>query len=393
MGTDGGRTVQLVLVDRSGLPLGVTPAFDVELPWWQEAGPVVRGARRAFGLDVVVLRLLEAGSWPGGKVTYVAEALSPPAIPLAPAPVLDEQPLRLTYARAGGPAADIAWADDHLARIGRPRTGPAEQVRTWNLSSLWRLPAAGGPTWLKVVPPFFAHEPALIRLLDDPVLPPLLAGEPGRSLLEEVAGTDGYEASSAAWLDQLSHLVRLQRSTFGRTDELLSAGLPDRRAAPLAARIERAAGVARPAFDAPERAALDALVLSVEPRLARAAALGVPDGFVHGDAHPGNARFTADTCVALLDWGDAVVGNPLLDLSVVAAFRPEADEVLTGWLELWQAALPAADISAAWAEVRPLGNLRAAAVFQGFLDAIEPAERRYHESDPVAALRRAIAEA
>jgi len=47
-------------------------------------------------------------------------------------------PLRLPCARPGGPAADLARADTALARHGLVRRG-TEQIRTWNLSSLWRL--------------------------------------------------------------------------------------------------------------------------------------------------------------------------------------------------------------------------------------------------------------
>ena len=72
---------------------------------------------------------------------------------------------RGTADRPRGPDADLAWADAVLAAIGRPRVAPAQQVRTWNLSSLWRLETAGGAAWLKVVPPFFAHEGALLDAL------------------------------------------------------------------------------------------------------------------------------------------------------------------------------------------------------------------------------------
>ena len=49
---------------------------------------------------------------------------------------------RAPWARPGGPAADLTWADAALAALDRPRSGPAQQVRTWNLSSLWRRPVS-----------------------------------------------------------------------------------------------------------------------------------------------------------------------------------------------------------------------------------------------------------
>ena len=69
------RRASVVLVARDGTLLGRLPEFPVATPWWQEAQPVVDGARDRFGLEIVVLRLLDA-ELPrpqGGGVTYLAE--------------------------------------------------------------------------------------------------------------------------------------------------------------------------------------------------------------------------------------------------------------------------------------------------------------------------------
>src|SRR5688500_8651690 len=150
------RVVTLVLVTPDGRLVGSLPPFAVEVPWWQEAGPVVRGAREHHGVDVTILRLLESERLMphGGAVTYLAEVAEP-----VPATAwhgsLDDHPLRMPWARPGGPDRDVAWADGVLAERGMRRIGSAEQVRSWNLSSLWRLPVDEGSAWLKAVPPFF----------------------------------------------------------------------------------------------------------------------------------------------------------------------------------------------------------------------------------------------
>jgi hypothetical protein len=143
------RHVTLLLCDRTGAVLGSLPPFDVSVPWWQDVKDVVSGARELYGLDVTVLRLLKTNtpSGAGGDVTYLAEVDDPPALALLPwtdPTTTHDHPLRLSWARPGGPAADIAWADAALVRRGTPRTGPAVQMRTWNLSSLWQLPTASG---------------------------------------------------------------------------------------------------------------------------------------------------------------------------------------------------------------------------------------------------------
>ena len=131
------RTAELVLCTREGSVLGRLPALEVPTPWWQDIEPVVEAARDAFGLEVIVLRLLDS-ELPrphGGRVTYLAEteARLPQAAAdgLVPWPgELDEQPLRLSWAVPGGPDADLAWAEGVLRERRIERRGPAVQVRS-----------------------------------------------------------------------------------------------------------------------------------------------------------------------------------------------------------------------------------------------------------------------
>ena len=182
------RRIRLVLCGSSGEILGSLPEYSVEEPWWSEVAPVVDGARGIFGIDVTVLRLLSADSatpMEGGTVTYLAELVGglPAGLSLgAAAAGIDggEQPHRAAWARPGGVAATIAWADATLAATGRPRTGRVAQVKSWNLSSVLRLPTAAGDVWCKSVPPFLVHEGSIIAMVaaDDPTLvPPLLASD------------------------------------------------------------------------------------------------------------------------------------------------------------------------------------------------------------------------
>jgi hypothetical protein len=67
-------------------------------------------------------------------------------------------------------------------------------VRTWNLSSLWRVPVEGQTVWLKVVPYFFAHEGALLALMAGACVPTVLSHDGGRMLLAEIVGKDLYFA-------------------------------------------------------------------------------------------------------------------------------------------------------------------------------------------------------
>jgi hypothetical protein len=394
------RQVTLLLCTREGEVLGTLPPFEIEVPWWQEAGPVVEGARAAYDVDVTVLRLIahETGwNTAGGAVTYLAEVATPPTAPLeqwtGPDPMADH-PLRLPWMRPGGPDDDVAWADAALEAAGRPRNGRAHQVKTWNLSSVWRLPTPEGPAWLKVVPPFFAHEGAMLQRMRSADVPPLIATEGHRLLLEDVPGQDHWGAELPVLERVVTMLVGLQAEWTHRVDELVEMGAPDWRVdafVPAAARLLDVVG----GLSDDERTALRALVDGLPEVFAAVAECGVPDSFVHGDFHPGNTRGSdaPDGRSVLLDWGDCGIGNPLLDqAATLASIREDQrDPLRRHWSRLWRDAVPGSDPERAADLLGPVRAFRQALIYQVFLEGIEPSERVYHEGDPAHWLRAAVA--
>ena len=388
------RRVTLVLCTRDGLVLGALAPFDVPVPWWQEVGDVVQVAREVHGVDVTALRLLGPAIGPpaGGDVTYLAEVSSSTAgLSLSdwPNDVTNDRRNRLPYARPGGPAADLAWADEALAGQGTPRTGAARQVRTWNLSSIWRLPVDRSTAWLKVVPPFFAHEGRMLQLLYPGPVPRLVATEGPRMLLHHLDGDDLYGAPVEMLLPAVDALVRLQMSWAGRTGELLDLGLPDWRGlslADLAAdALRRTDGIA-----ADTREQVTGILDGLPDRFARIADCGVPDTLVHGDFHSGNVRGTRHR-LTILDWGDCGVGNPLLDVAAFTENRPPEDQTLArrAFASAWREVVPGCDAERAMVLLAPVAALRQAVTYRGFLDRIEPDEHVYHRDDPATWLRRA----
>ncbi|OWJ66759.1 aminoglycoside phosphotransferase family protein [Inquilinus limosus] len=382
-----------------GRVLGILPPVAVATPWWQEVEPVVRAVRDRFGVDVTILRLLETelDRPHGGQVTYLAETAGL-AETADPAPVepwggtLDEQPLRLPYARPGGPAADLAWARQVLEVRGLRPAGAPVQVRSWNLSSLWRIPVEGQMAWLKAVPPFFAHEGRLLERLAGGPVPRLLGQAEGRVLLAEIPGEDLYEADRPLLLRMVGLLAGLQRGWQGRAAELLALGLPDWRAPALAAAIAAVVEKASDPLPAADRAVLAGFVSGLPRRFADIAACGLDDTLVHGDFHPGNLRGDGDT-LTLLDWGDSGVGHPLLDQPAFLTRVPAdaVDPLQRHWQGLWRAAVPGSDPDRAAALLAPVAAARQAVIYQGFLDRIEPAERVYHRPDPAEWLARTVA--
>ena len=394
MGTTG-RSASVVLVHR-GAVLGRLRAVELEMPWWPEAHDLVAAVRERDGIEITVLRLLRATAdgMAGGEVTYLAATDQVPPLTLEKWPgddPLAAQPLRQTWAQPGGPAELLAWAEDRFTEQGIARTGPAQQMRTWNLSALWRIPTTAGRIWLKAVPAFFAHEGAVISWIGVPVAPRLIDFAPGRALVADIVGAVNHEVREPTALrPMVSLLTGLQQRGVGRVEELLGIGVPDRRLATMVPRIAAVVEQWGSGLDEPERRSVDALVNDLPVRLAAIADCGVPDTLVHGDFHPGNVAGRPDGYV-ILDWGDSFVGHPLVDeLAFVERLPPStAFEVRRWFVSAWERIVPGSDPARAADLLDPVVALLAAVMYAGFCAAVEPDERIYHEADVLRMLRRA----
>jgi hypothetical protein len=389
-----GRTATVVLVHR-GEVVGALPPVALDMPWWPEAHDVVAAVRERDGLEITMLRLLDTRSDQlfGGEVSYLAETERLPRRPLAawPGDPLADQPLRQTWARPGGPAELLTWADDRLEAHGLRRTGPAQQMRTWNLSALWRIPTSAGRVWLKAVPSFFAHEGAVIDWIGAPVAPRLVDFAAGRALMADIEGESNHDVREEPALRLMVRLLTgLQQRALGRVDELTAVGVPDRRLPTMIPQIEAVAADWGTALDESERGALDTLVAGLPARVAAVGECGVPDTLVHGDFHPGNVAGRMDGYV-ILDWGDSLVGHPLLDeLAFTERLEPSGRRAAREWfVREWKTIVPGSDPARAADLLGPVVPLLAAVMYARFCAAIEPDERIYHESDVLRMLRRA----
>lgn len=378
-----GRTVTAV-VTHGGTGAGVIGPFPVDSPWWAEVEPVVAHLERTLGVPVVVLRLLTVEGSDGardGHVTYHVQALKPPAALTACDFVAGDHPLRMPWASASGIRELLGWARHHVDLTGRPT-----QYKSWNLAGLFRLPTAGGPVWLKAIPAFAAAEPvaiAAIGAIDPDLVPTVLASAPGRLLLADVPGTDGWDASPQDVAEAVRRLATAQSRV-----ERPPRGLPDRRPEILAAAVTAL-------LDGPVGAELRPeevrATKALQPRWEMLADCGLPDTVVHGDFHPGNWR-CGDGPPVVLDFADAHLGNPVLDGLRAIDFLP-ADRRRTAadaWIAAWTAAAPRSRPADALRIAEPLAHLAYAVRYQEFLDNIEPSERVYRLGDPAAVIRDAL---
>jgi len=267
-------------------------------------------------------------------------------------------------------------------------------MKSWNLSAIWRLRTTAGPMWLKAVPPFLAHEGAVIDWIGPRVGPRLHGHARGRALMAQAPGEPNHGVTGDALRPMVELLTTLQERAVGATAELAGLGVPDRRLPLLVPRIEEVAGRGSVAMDAGERRALEALVADLPRRAAAIESCGVPDTLVHGDFHPGNAQGRPGGYV-LLDWGDSFVGNPLVDeLAFVRHLRRADRGTARQWfVDAWRRIAPSADPEQAARLLAPVLPLIAAVTYHDFCAAIEPDERVYHQADVGRMLRQAVADA
>ncbi|MET9400766.1 aminoglycoside phosphotransferase family protein [Kitasatospora sp. NPDC002965] len=401
-----GRTVSVHLTHGDDY-LGPVGSFELAEAWWSSAGPVAERVAAEVGVPVVVVRLTgvtggEGGG--GGHTVYHVETWERPAA-AAPRPaepdvaaLLGPAERRAGWATPSGLREALAWAERELAAAGRPATGRAEQVRTWNLSGLFRFPTAAGPAWLKVINPAFnAREADVIALfgaVDPALVPSVIAADPGagRLLLDEVAGEDCWGPSEAEVAGAVSRLVTAQ-AVLAADGRAAAAGLRDRTPRALAAGVDGLLDRLEAESDltADELAAARVLAARLPALVEELAACGLPETLVHGDFHPGNWRSDGGDPV-VIDYADSCLGHPAMD-----GMRPRAfvsgegwAQVVREWAGAWRAQLPGCEPERALDLVGPLYHLAYALRYQEFLDHIEVSERPYHEGDPASEVRQAL---
>ncbi|HEX6339745.1 aminoglycoside phosphotransferase family protein [Umezawaea sp.] len=358
------EVIALVTVD--GEYVGSLGPFTVESRWWALVDDVTAHLDEVLGVPTSVLRLVEGiGEYTaGGQVTYQVEAYGAPdrsALVTEPAHAFPDTPLRLPWAKPGGPAALLAWAEEHVTR-----TGEARQKKTWNLSCVYRLETDAGRVWVKELPPFFAAEPTALRLVaeQDPTLvPEVIASAPLRVLMADAPGTPCWPLEPERLRSVVPRLVAVQAAL---------------------------AGEKHPAM--PEVPIWSPEVEGSRERAEALLATGLPLTLLHGDFHPGNWQ-SDGTTTQVIDWADAHWGHPALDAARLWTFigpdeRPLLAEV---WTAAWRERVPDSDPAAALELAIPLVHVFNAFRYREFLANIEESEQVYHSGDPEEEIRKAQA--
>jgi hypothetical protein len=302
--------------------------------------------------------------------------------------------LRPRWARPGWNARAVAWMTRALDDAGRPLLEEPQPFGHRGISALLRGRTAAGDVFLKAVFPPFHSEPVVTLLLAERFpesVPRVLAVEPdeGWLVVEDVAapwvGDLPADQRVAGLVAGVRSIVRMELALVGDLAVFVDAGCPVRPIANVAAELDAAlgpAGVAHvegPVSDERRARATAATGAAVE----RVASLGFPTTLVHGDFHAGNVAF-ADGRAVIIDWSDAAIGIPTIDLVTWLAWSrdsPDQQQVaIDAWIDAWAGPTDPVAVRAAIDDILIVGAAYQVVSYDRIVRALEPATR-YTMSD------------
>ena len=226
---------------------------------------------------------------------------------------------------------------------------------------MYRYDTADTSLYLKAVFALFRHEPAITAALATAHpgrVPDVVATEPGRGLmLLREFGNELGNRDALLWADGLRSTAEIQRAWVDRAQELAALGAPARGLESLRGEVQGGEAL---------RAAW-----------VRMAGLGLPATIVHGDLHPWNCVVEPHG-IRIVDWSDAAIGPPFLDLGV-ALFHVSDDDVrarlVEAYLEPWWGIASEADLREAAVLGEVLGSVYQSVSYREINAALEPADR------------------
>lgn len=209
---------------------------------------------------------------------------------------------------ASATVSQIEWIDSALADVGRTRSGAVEEFRVeaWAAVSSF-LCDDGGRVWFKANEPCFRHEGALISMLataaPDSVLEPRAVHPDTGWFLTDDGGPLATEADGLAIA---ATYVRVVMASADSVDEMLAAGVPDRRPALLPAVFDAACAH-------PEAGAAGERCAELRDRFVRVCeVLADDDRLALADSDIGPHHSFIGPPMRLFDWADGSVTHPLV---------------------------------------------------------------------------------
>jgi len=289
------------------------------------------------------------------------------------------------YARSGWFDRASAWMVERLTDAGLPATESPRLAYQGPMGAVLRASSNGRTTYLKWSTLAFPHEAAITHTLSrraPEAVPAVIAAEPAQNwlLMHDHRGRPIEDEPSDRWVDGLRHHAALQRASVAWADEIPGVGGQlrslDRLAGAIPAMIDYAdlgggfAPEVRDAWSAGAPALIDAC--------AALDAVGLPGTLVHGDLHPGNIVVTPEDRYVVVDWSDAALSNPFVDLATYLTRTKDRDlrvRLLGAYVDAWDGFVDRSKLETAAALAMTVGCLYQVQSYQALDAALDEPDR------------------
>ena len=286
------------------------------------------------------------------------------------------------------------WIKQQAAANGWTLDGEIEMVRKWCITAVIKAPTSAGDLYFKAVPPTFAREIAITRLLAQhhPLnIPVIIASQDARHwlLMRDFGGTLlGDSKDAAVWERALRDFAALQVTMSGQIEALFECDAMDYRLEGLPEKLDVLLAdeeILKPNKDisAEEIERVRSLVPRIHALIEEMKSYNLPSTIVHSDFHPWNTAVNEDRII-FFDWTDAAVGHPFYDLAplfnmMARRIFPDQPEIVArlreAYLEGWTSFAPLETLREALLLGEALGVLQQAVNYRHLLRCLEPSER------------------
>lgn len=300
---------------------------------------------------------------------------------------------RPPWQRPGWHSTATSWVLDRLVEAEMPATGEVEQIKSWGISCVLRVPTAAGYVYFKAVPPLFAREPVVTRALavahPRHVPTPIAIDVEHRwMLLRDIGGVLLGNSDAVHWEAALRSFAAIQIDWSERTTELLVLGAADRRLDVLQRQIDPyvANEAVMRSLQDEEYARLRAAVPRLKAMCDELASYALPQTLLHGDFHSGNIAVRGEDII-FFDWTDTCIAHPFLDPPNVLQELPGSsygdstrEHVRDVYLQPWTRYASMERLRAAYVLAEPLAALHQSISYEHIGRALEPASKVELES-------------
>jgi len=303
-------------------------------------------------------------------------------------------PERTPWAFPGWRDSAHDWIRQQVAANGWTLEGQIELLRKWCITCVMKVPTSVGDLYFKAVPPTFAREVAITRLLERHYpthIPTIVASHSdhhwlllrdfGQSLL-------GESRNIADWERALRDFASLQQTMSEQIEALFACDALDYRLEVLPDKLDALLAdeeILKPNQDITreEIERVRSLVPRIRALIDELKDYNLPATVVHSDFHPWNTAVNEDRII-FFDWTDAAVGHPFYDLAplfnmIARHIFPDQPEIVAHlrevYLEGWTNFAPLETLREALLLGEILGLLQQAVNYRHLLRCLEPAER------------------